>query len=408
MMSPAPQHQLGQVGGAAIQPGTRWWASPQARGRSQPGEPTAPPPGRPGRRAGRAGRPGSPFRGPGAGSGPHPGPVDSSAMATGSCSWSPPPPRGVPGGQARVLGCGSVGAREAGVMVGVVVVVGVAGGQHPGHRPLTGQPPTALGIQRSRQCRRRPSRAGPAGCPGPPSPAAGAGPTALGQPTPPAPAGPARPGHRPGAGPAAGVDGVGGRASGSRAANKVWPASASNNPSRATMPSQVGASHSPRRPWRTSARSRSPSGSATSRSCPRTRRSRGGSRGRAASSRTGSASVLRWSGSGNPSRSWATTSWTAAASPASPSGRPPGCLLECVFDSMGGTYQAPTQRQPATQICGQLSRGSGPSPYVLGDRQFGGRGNSKGNLFRDFSPLGHSTQLVGRIIHAHGVVHQSI
>ena len=38
-----------------------------------------------------------------------------------------------------------------------------------------------------------------------------------------------------------------GRASGSRAASRVWPASGSNNPSTATIPSKVGASQSPRR-----------------------------------------------------------------------------------------------------------------------------------------------------------------
>ena len=54
-----------------------------------------------------------------------------------------------------------------------------------------------------------------------------------------------------------------GRANGSRAASRLWPASGSSNPSTATMPSKVGASHNPRRAWRRSRSRSAPSGSAT-------------------------------------------------------------------------------------------------------------------------------------------------
>jgi Transcriptional regulator PadR-like family len=65
---------------------------------------------------------------------------------------------------------------------------------------------------------------------------------------------------------------------------------------------------------------------------------------RSSSRRTPSTRSARMA-SGSPSRSWAANPSTAVLSAASPSGRPVGFLLECVFESMGGTYQAPTRRQ---------------------------------------------------------------
>jgi hypothetical protein len=62
------------------------------------------------------------------------------------------------------------------------------------------------------------------------------------------------------------------------------------------MPSQVGASHSPRRPWRRSASRSAPSGSAAWCRWAMARRSRGGSRRRAAANRTSSASAAVWWG----------------------------------------------------------------------------------------------------------------
>jgi hypothetical protein len=82
-----------------------------------------------------------------------------------------------------------------------------------------------------------------------------------------------------------------GRARGSRAASRVWPASGSSSPSMATRSSTVRVSHRPRRPWRRSAAWSAPLGSMTWRRYPTARRSRGGSRRRATWSRTGSASA---------------------------------------------------------------------------------------------------------------------
>ncbi len=105
-----------------------------------------------------------------------------------------------------------------------------------------------------------------------------------------------------------------GRASGSNAASRVWPASGSNSPSTATMPSKVGANHNPRRAWRRSRSRSAPSGSATWSRCPRSRRSRVGSSCRAASTSTGSASAVTWSG--KVWVPWVTTwAWATDSSP---------------------------------------------------------------------------------------------
>jgi hypothetical protein len=88
-----------------------------------------------------------------------------------------------------------------------------------------------------------------------------------------------------------------GRARGSRAVSRVSPASASSSPSTATMPSKVGATHSPRRSRRRRACSSAAWGSATSQRWPTTLRSRGGSSRRAAASSTGSAAATVPTGS---------------------------------------------------------------------------------------------------------------
>jgi hypothetical protein len=106
-----------------------------------------------------------------------------------------------------------------------------------------------------------------------------------------------------------------GRARGSRAASSSWPASGSKNPSTATIPSKVGASHTPRRVCRRSSSRSVPSGSAARHRWAMTRRSRGGSSRRAASTSTGSASAVTGS-----ERSWvpwaSTRAWAHAEFPA--------------------------------------------------------------------------------------------
>jgi hypothetical protein len=137
----------------------------------------------------------------------------------------------------------------AGTVVGVVVA-GLVGDQHPGQCPITSQPPTRLRIQRP----------GPAGLP-PDCPWAanqaiqlhrhhqlGPHPTSLGQPTGfQAAAGQLGEGVGPALCTAAGSWALAGWVRGSNAATSSWPASGSNHPSTATIPSQLAANHNPRR-----------------------------------------------------------------------------------------------------------------------------------------------------------------
>ena len=288
MVGPAHQGQVGQVGGAAMEPVAQMVGLAPGRGSVAAGK--AQPPSRTARAARWAA-------------------VTTRLVRPTSSGWVGPPPRA---GGSRVAAARSRAARLV-VAAGVVAGVGpVAGDQDPGDGAVTGQPPARLGVQRPAPPVSPPSPpGGQGGCPGPRSPAAGGGPRRSGGAGRlPGCGGPARPGHRRGAGhqlrsSSASV----GRARGSRAASRVWPASGSNSPSMATMPSQVGDSHRPRRCWRRSAWSSAPSGSATSRRWATARRSRGGSSRRAASSRTGSASAARWSG-----RSWvpAASTWAWA------------------------------------------------------------------------------------------------
>ncbi len=136
----------------------------------------------------------------------------------------------------------------------VVVVGGVAGDQDPGEGPVTGQPPTRLRGQRPHPTRITPQARvdGRGGCPGPRSPAAGAGPHPIwgSRPRFQVAAGQLGRGHQRGVGSQSGCRWrrPGGPAVPGQPA-AIWPASASSSPSTATMPSQVGASHRPRRSW---------------------------------------------------------------------------------------------------------------------------------------------------------------
>ena len=227
MMGSAQQGQVGQVGGAAMEPVAEMVGFAPGRGSVAAGHHTAAVADDQGGALGGRRRPGWSGRPPVVGWGRHPG-----SGGAGS-----PPPGASPPGQPS--------PSEPSWLVGPV-----AGDQHPGHGTVAGQPPAGLGVQRP----------GPTGLPTQPIGAEeavqvhgdqqlGPDPTALGQPA--------------GLEGAAGQLGQGigaalatrsgcraavvGRASGSRAASRVWPASGSNSPLTATMPSQVGDSHSPRR-----------------------------------------------------------------------------------------------------------------------------------------------------------------
>ena len=148
--------------------------------------------------------------------------------------------------------------RQAVIAAGVRGGLGwsVAGDQDPGDRPVTGQPPTRLRVQR------------PAPPVSPPSPPGW--PRRLSRSTVTSSWGRTPPvwGSRPASRvrrassarasarrwpPLRSSLALVGRASGSRAASRVWPASGSSSPFTATMPSQVGDSHNPRCCWRRSA-----------------------------------------------------------------------------------------------------------------------------------------------------------
>ena len=102
----------------------RWWASHQAGGRSQPG--TAQPPSRTTRAARWAG-------------------VTTRLVRPTSSGWVGAPPRA---GGSRVAAVCSWAARLPSPPGPVMGVGPVAGDQDPGDRPITGQPPAGLGVQR--------------------------------------------------------------------------------------------------------------------------------------------------------------------------------------------------------------------------------------------------------------------
>ena len=60
--------------------------------------------------------------------------------------------------------------------------------------------------------------------------------------------------------------------------------------------------------------------------------------------------------SGSWSGSWSVSSWSSATSADNPVGVPVGWLVECVFESMAGTYQPSTRTQAPTRKCGKPSR----------------------------------------------------
>ena len=279
-MGPAPQGQIGQVGGAAIQPGAQMVGVAPGKGPGAGGEHTAPVAHGQGAGLGRLDDPAGLSDLQGLGGGATQGRGEQGQGRSKPCpeGGSPADPEGAgwqatcgsPGGRRpagrRVPGpavarrpsvasptsrprwSGSLAAHRRWVLAGMAVSGGVAADQHPGHRAVAGQPPTGL----------RGQRPGPADLP--PSPPGrlrrlsrstvavswGRTPLVWGS----RPASRARRASsvrasavrwRPLRGSAASA----GRARGSRAASRVWPASASSSPSRATMPSQVGASHSP-------------------------------------------------------------------------------------------------------------------------------------------------------------------
>ena len=269
----------------------RWWASHQAGDRSQPA--TAQPPSRTTRAARWAGVTTRLVRPTSSGwVGAHQGPGG---------AGSPPPAAGPPGWP-----------RRRGAWLGLVrwrvTSTRVTAPSQASRRHASGS---------SGQARRPTGQAGggQVGCPGRPSPAAGAvphRPGAAGRP--PGCGGPTRPGHRPAA---AHRSGCRGRCWGGPGLQGRQQGLAGLGVQQAVdghHALQVGDSHSPRCWWRCSAWVSAPSGSATRRRWAMTRRSRGGSNRRAASSRTGSASAARWSG-----RSWvpraSTWAWAGESSP---------------------------------------------------------------------------------------------
>ncbi len=227
-MGPAHQGQVGQVGGAAMQPVAQMVGFAPGRGPVAPGERTAAVADHQGGPLGGGDDPAGPAHLQQLGGGATKGRREPARRHRSWAARPPSPPGSWWGGP-------------------------VAGDQDPGDGAVAGQPPAGLGVQ-------RPGPAGlPAqrhrdrgGCPGPPSPAAGAGPhRSGGAGRLPGGGGPARPGHRPVAGHRSGCRRRWcGRANGSRAASRVWPASGSSSPLTATMPSQVGDSHRPRCCWR--------------------------------------------------------------------------------------------------------------------------------------------------------------
>jgi len=54
----------------------------------------------------------------------------------------------------------------------------------------------------------------------------------------------------------------------------------------------------------------------------------------------------------SPSGGWSTSPWSSATTAANPPGVAAGWLVECVFESMAGTYQPPTRTQAPTRNCG--------------------------------------------------------
>src|SRR5215216_902162 len=314
MMGPAQQGQVGQVGGAAVEPVDQVVALAPAQGPSAVGEDTAAVADREGGALGEGDDPAGPAQVQGLAGG--------AAQDRGQHGQGGPEPLGQAWLTAGVAGRGGPLGTLAGP--GVASGGGLAGDQHPGEGAVTGQPPT----------RRRGQGFGPAGLaahrPGTAEEAVqvdhhtelGPDPAALGELAGlQGAAGQLDQGVGPALVAAAGVVGVTGAGQGSRAASRVWPASGSSSPCRATMPSQVGASHSPRRPWRRSAWWSAPSGSVTCCRWPRARRSRGGSSRRAAaSSSTGSACLATWVGSSLVP--WASTAaWATESSRRTAPGR---------------------------------------------------------------------------------------
>jgi hypothetical protein len=136
-MGAAYQDQVVQVGGAAVQPVDQMMGVTPGQGPLAVGEHTAP----------VAHRQGDPL---GAGHDPA-GPPDLQRLAGGTpegpgqagCrgpqpARQPPGAAGVPGGWPRLPA----------LVVGAVIIGGLAGDQHPGDRAVTGQPPAPLGRQR--------------------------------------------------------------------------------------------------------------------------------------------------------------------------------------------------------------------------------------------------------------------
>jgi hypothetical protein len=166
-----------------------------------------------------------------------------------------------------------VGLVTVGVSAGVVVLARVtvltaagAGDQHPGQGPVAGQPPAGLRAERPGPAGLAPDGAGAAQQAvqvhrddelGPH--AAGLGQLAALE----VAAGQLGRGVGAALGPLRSSAALCGRARGSRAARRIWPASGSSSPWRATMPSRVAANHIPRCSWRRSSWRSAPSGSVT-------------------------------------------------------------------------------------------------------------------------------------------------
>jgi hypothetical protein len=231
MMGPAHQGQVVEVGGAAMEPGDQMMGLTPARGPITAREDAATVADHQGGALGGRHHPG--------------GPAHLQRLAgRPTQGWGQQPHRHPePGRQAGIV---------AGTVVGVVAVGsgGVAGDQDPGDGAVAGQPLTGLQLQRDRAAGVATHAAGGAeeavqvhG-----DQQLGAHPTRLGE-----PAALELAAGQLGEGIGAALAtpersswALAGRASGSRAAWRVWPASGSSSPLTATMPAQVADSHTPR------------------------------------------------------------------------------------------------------------------------------------------------------------------
>jgi hypothetical protein len=165
VVGPAHQGQVGEVGGAAVQPVAQVVGFAPGQGRWQPGK--TQPPSRTARAARWAAWTTRLLR-----------PTSSGWLGAAQDRGEQGHGRLEPFGQVPFVAEAVVARVAAGVVrvIGVVVAAGVlmvvvaggvAGDQDPGDGPVTGQPPAGLGVQGPLSVS-PPGGCGPGGCPGPP------------------------------------------------------------------------------------------------------------------------------------------------------------------------------------------------------------------------------------------------